>query len=62
MLKKKLGQGFRDGWDFILKGGRGTSLGGPVAKTAWSHIRGPGSIPGQGIRSCMPQPRPSAAK
>lgn len=35
-------------WDFH---------GGPVAKTPHSLCRGLGSIPGQGARSCMPQPR-----
>ena len=36
--------------------------GGPVAKTPLSQCRGQGLIPGQGIRSHMPQLRPSAAK
>ena len=36
--------------------------GGPVAKTARSQGRGPGSVPGQGIRSHMLQVRLGAAK
>ena len=31
--------------------------GGPVSKTPHSQCRGPGSIPGQGTRSHMPQTR-----
>ena len=29
--------------------------GGSVAETSHSHVGGPGSIPDQGTRSCMPQ-------
>ena len=36
--------------------------GGPEAKTACSLCRGLGSIPGQGTRCHMPQPRPGKAK
>ena len=36
--------------------------GGPVVKTLHSQGRGPGSIPGQGTRSHMPQLRPSIAQ
>ena len=35
--------------------------GGPVAKTPRSHAGGPGSIPGQGTRSLMPQLKSSHA-
>ena len=34
--------------------------GGPVAKTQLQRAQG--SIPGKGAKSCMPQPRPDAAK
>ena len=36
--------------------------GGPVAKTLCSPCMGPGSSPGQGTRSHMPQLRPCGAK
>ena len=36
--------------------------GGPVAKTPHSNAGGPGLIPDQGIRSHVPQLRPSSAK
>ena len=35
---------------------------GPVAETLHPKARGPGSIPGQGTRSCVLQLRPGAAK
>ena len=36
--------------------------GGPMIKTPHTQCRGPGSIPGQGTRSHMPQLRPGTAK
>ena len=44
-------------WNQLKKLDFGDFPGGPVAKTPCSQRRGPGSIPGQGTRSCVPQLR-----
>ena len=46
----------------LNNGQRRDFSGSPVARTPHSQFRGPGSIPGQGTRSHMPQLRPSTAK
>ena len=43
----------------LIKTRNGDFPGSPVAETLHPNIRGTGSIPGQGTRSCMPH---SAAK
>ena len=46
----------------LNKGWRRNFSGSPVARTPHCQFRGPGSIPGKGTRSHMPQLRPSTMK